>query len=204
MSSELLPPSPQLARPSSSCPPCFYPLPHSYEALKKAIPSPASPVASKPARPSYTDLESAPLLPSSNQDDISESHQPFFDLLAKELRKIAKFYESEEQRLIQEGQTLEKEIEDEETREERDREREVAEWAAQDREDGEGLQDVGEEGESTIGSLGVHLGGQVAAASRGRMSRSRSANGTRGEFATSFLLSGSLRKERSRSEEQPC
>ena len=90
---------------------------------------------------------------------------------------MAKFYESEEGRLIDEGQALEREIEEEETREERERERETARWAAEDAEnDHDGLGYVDEEGESTVGSLGVKLG--TPAASRGRLGRARSSVST--------------------------
>ena len=154
---------------------------HSYEALKKAIPSPPSPTPAKPSRPTYTDLESAPLLPESTEAELAESQKPFFDLLAKELRKVAKFYETEEGRLIDEGQALEREIEEEETREERERERETARWAAEDGEnDHDGLDYVQEEGESQVGSLGVNLGGPAAGSQRGRLGRTRSSMSAHG------------------------
>ena len=151
----------------------------SYEALKKAIPSPPSTTPAKPSRPTYTDLESAPLLPESTEAELAESQKPFFDLLAKELRKVAKFYETEEGRLIDEGQALEREIEEEETREERERERETARWASEGAEEGhDGLEFVEEEGgRDTLGTLGINVG---AGSQRGRLGRTRSSMSAHG------------------------
>lgn len=67
-------------------------------------------------------------------------------------------------------------MQEEETREERERVRDVADWAAENREDEDA---VGEEGESTIGSLGVFLNGTHGG--RERLSRSKSSSSARGE-----------------------
>ena len=97
------------------------------------------------------------------------------------------FYEHEEERLIEEGEALEREVQEEESREERERERDVAAWADEDRE--EALEDVGEEGESTIGSLGVFLNGGHGG--RERLSRSKSTSSTRGK-SSSLLRSAEV------------
>lgn len=107
----------------------------------------------------------------SSQADIAKTHQPFFKMLDKELRKISTFYEEKERELLMLGDELERDLLEEE---EKDLERVKEETSWDQQADVPGFDQAGDgeenEGESQLGSLAGFSQRKSRSRSRGRIS----------------------------------